>query len=151
MKPAHVRKQKLKIEGNSFQTHWEHFYKLPVKHKVSSRPHPKEYNKGHFWVSKQPHPCGSIQGNWLFVLVNIFVPDSFGFCSFRLWSLLDLDFGVQIRPLNGRFVRYSGDSETELRSVPKCLKHPAGPGQKLIQCRDIKWWKYCLDFGIWSC
>jgi len=24
-----------------------------------------------------------------------------------------------------------------VRAVPKCLKHPAGAGQKLIHCRDI--------------
>jgi len=31
--------------------------------------------------------------------------------------------------------------ETRFRAGPKSLKHPAGPGQKLIHCRDMDWWK----------
>jgi len=37
-----------------------------------------------------------------------------------------------------------------LRWVSKCLKHPAGSGQKLIQCRDIERWKCYYNFGKYS-
>jgi len=39
---------------------------------------------------------------------------------------------------------------TYLRAVPKCLKHPAGCGQKLIHGRDIELWKFYCNFSKYS-
>ena len=36
------------------------------------------------------------------------------------------------------FCLYVGLRSLWLRAVPKCHKHPAGPGQKWIHCRDIE-------------
>jgi len=37
-----------------------------------------------------------------------------------------------------------------LRAIPKCLKHPAGPGQKLIHGRDIELQKNYCNFSEYS-
>ena len=36
------------------------------------------------------------------------------------------------------------------REVPKCLKHPAGPGQKLIHGGQYEWRKYNCNFLVYS-
>ena len=43
-----------------------------------------------------------------------------------------------------------GKLRASKRYAPKCLKHPAGLGQKWIHCKDIDSWKLYCNFSKYS-